>query len=164
MVESAPQSAILRTGETGADANTTECLGYGDGGNGRWRQLEQREKLSKTENLAPRRGFEPQFTAPKAAVLPLDDRGMASRWDCLSSVPVCSLCRNVGLLTIPLQWMAEGNLDWCPGRSSKPFGGCYSRWCVRFALSSAIAQRHPLTSENNPLLPKFKATARRSFG
>src|ERR1039457_259483 len=29
--------------------------------------------------LAPRRGFEPQFTAPKAAVLPLDDRGMASR-------------------------------------------------------------------------------------
>src|ERR1017187_437470 len=26
--------------------------------------------------LAPRHGFEPRFTAPKAAVLPLDDRGM----------------------------------------------------------------------------------------
>src|SRR5271155_4337115 len=25
--------------------------------------------------LAPRHGFEPRFTAPKAAVLPLDDRG-----------------------------------------------------------------------------------------
>src|ERR1035438_7746255 len=39
--------------------------------------------------LAPRRGFEPQFTAPKAAVLPLDDRGMASQSDSPSSVPVC---------------------------------------------------------------------------
>src|ERR1035437_11099997 len=29
--------------------------------------------------LAPGRGFEPQFTAPKAPVLPLDDRGMAGR-------------------------------------------------------------------------------------
>src|SRR5579864_3521698 len=27
-------------------------------------------------NLAPRHGFEPRFTAPKAAVLPLDDRGI----------------------------------------------------------------------------------------
>ena len=27
------------------------------------------------EMLAPRHGFEPRFTAPKAAVLPLDDRG-----------------------------------------------------------------------------------------
>src|SRR5271169_5366916 len=33
------------------------------------------KKLS-TE-LAPRHGFEPRFTAPKAAVLPLDDRGGA---------------------------------------------------------------------------------------
>src|ERR1035437_9965786 len=49
MVESAPRFAPLRTGETGIDANTTECLGYGDGGNGRRRQLQQREKLSKTE-------------------------------------------------------------------------------------------------------------------
>src|ERR1035441_3043684 len=39
--------------------------------------------------VAPRRGFEPQFTAPKAAVLPLDDRGMASQSDSPSSVPVC---------------------------------------------------------------------------
>ena len=27
------------------------------------------------EGVAPRHGFEPRFTAPKAAVLPLDDRG-----------------------------------------------------------------------------------------
>jgi hypothetical protein len=27
------------------------------------------------KDLAPQRGFEPRFTAPKAAVLPLDDRG-----------------------------------------------------------------------------------------
>src|SRR5665213_2152021 len=30
-----------------------------------------------TFRLAPRHGFEPRFTAPKAAVLPLDDRGKA---------------------------------------------------------------------------------------
>jgi hypothetical protein len=28
-----------------------------------------------SEAVAPRHGFEPRFTAPKAAVLPLDDRG-----------------------------------------------------------------------------------------
>jgi hypothetical protein len=49
MTESAPQSALLRTGETDPNANATECLGYGDGGNGRWRQLQQREKVTKTE-------------------------------------------------------------------------------------------------------------------
>jgi hypothetical protein len=32
-----------------------------------------------SESMAPRHGFEPRFTAPKAAVLPLDDRGM-QRW------------------------------------------------------------------------------------
>ena len=31
------------------------------------------------KRLAPRHGFEPRFTAPKAAVLPLDDRGMAAQ-------------------------------------------------------------------------------------
>src|SRR5579884_709766 len=30
---------------------------------------------SKAKTVAPRHGFEPRFTAPKAAVLPLDDRG-----------------------------------------------------------------------------------------
>src|SRR5579864_5399159 len=29
-------------------------------------------------SLAPRHGFEPRFTAPKAAVLPLDDRGKSA--------------------------------------------------------------------------------------
>ena len=28
--------------------------------------------------VAPRHGFEPRFTAPKAAVLPLDDRGKSA--------------------------------------------------------------------------------------
>jgi hypothetical protein len=37
--------------------------------------LTKRVRSSKTEVVAPRHGFEPRFTAPKAAVLPLDDRG-----------------------------------------------------------------------------------------
>ena len=36
--------------------------------------------------LAPRHGFEPRFTAPKAAVLPLDDRGILRKADLLSSL------------------------------------------------------------------------------
>ena len=52
------------------------------------RNLSSLKKLS-TE-LAPRHGFEPRFTAPKAAVLPLDDRGMVTRRDSPSSVPVRS--------------------------------------------------------------------------
>jgi hypothetical protein len=32
--------------------------------------------------LAPRHGFEPRFTAPKAAVLPLDDRGIVGLCAC----------------------------------------------------------------------------------
>ena len=32
--------------------------------------------MLKLKHLAPRHGFEPRFTAPKAAVLPLDDRGI----------------------------------------------------------------------------------------
>src|ERR1035437_8599333 len=55
MVESAPRSALLRPGESAPDANATECLGYGDGGNGRWCQLQQREKLSETAVGSPAR-------------------------------------------------------------------------------------------------------------
>src|ERR1019366_4254169 len=55
MVESATRFALLRTGETGLDANTAEWLGYGDGGNGRQCQLQQREKVSKTEVGSPAR-------------------------------------------------------------------------------------------------------------
>ena len=33
-------------------------------------------RACRNKSLAPRHGFEPRFTAPKAAVLPLDDRGM----------------------------------------------------------------------------------------
>ena len=40
-------------------------------------------KLLILRRLAPRHGFEPRFTAPKAAVLPLDDRG---KWESDSSV------------------------------------------------------------------------------
>jgi len=68
--------------------------------------------------------------------------------------PSAPLGRNV-LLTVPLQWKAEGNLDWCSGRSSKPFGGCWSRWCVRFALSSAIPP-HP----SRPSQPSLAALRR----
>src|SRR5215831_1408006 len=105
--------------------------------------------------MAPRHGFEPRFTAPKAAVLPLDDRGMGITTNALSpfSLPAHRpRCNDPS----PLQWAAEGNLDWCSGRSSKPFGGpkaagvfdshclppiplCYSR------LSSRIRIVNPFT-------------------
>src|SRR5437879_5072568 len=48
-------------------------------------------KLQSLKGLAARHGFEPRFTAPKAAVLPLDDRGMQVKCGCYStSVPARS--------------------------------------------------------------------------
>ena len=46
--ESLPESQAKRR----PNANTTECLGYG-GGSRRWRQLQERQKLSKTEAGSP---------------------------------------------------------------------------------------------------------------
>src|SRR5271165_7091945 len=49
--------------------------------------------------VAPRHGFEPRFTAPKAAVLPLDDRGIVCRpLSSLTSSPArlqCSLLESL---------------------------------------------------------------------
>ena len=83
-----PGDPLLRM-ETGNAPNTCEMFGI-------WgRPKCARVKLnhcagSTYRTLAPRHGFEPRFTAPKAAVLPLDDRGIASRRDCSPSVTVCS--------------------------------------------------------------------------
>ena len=51
--------------------------------------------------MAPRHGFEPRFTAPKAAVLPLDDRGLLQQRDTfsLSSPP-----RTRNAVLPPLWW------------------------------------------------------------
>jgi hypothetical protein len=51
-------------------------------------------------SVAPRHGFEPRFTAPKAAVLPLDDRGMrderlaANQTDCIIRVDATTAVTN----------------------------------------------------------------------
>ena len=42
--------------------------------------------------MAPRHGFEPRFTAPKAAVLPLDDRGVGGKcWNPFSLTHACRI-------------------------------------------------------------------------
>ena len=75
MVEAAPQGEAFPTGENGG---TWKWFGVceicvddprRDGVN-----KNPSNSLGEKE-LAPRHGFEPRFTAPKAAVLPLDDRG-----------------------------------------------------------------------------------------
>ena len=70
-----PHDASLPTGENARRGKTYGML--------RIRTWETRgAAVNKTgtwywgrKELAPRHGFEPRFTAPKAAVLPLDDRG-----------------------------------------------------------------------------------------
>lgn len=61
--------------ENRKNRNTCEMFGI----NGRFRDdaMLSTRVLGEFEvqGLAPRHGFEPRFTAPKAAVLPLDDRG-----------------------------------------------------------------------------------------
>ena len=54
-------------------------------------------KLLIINGVAPRHGFEPRFTAPKAAVLPLDDRGI---WELPSSVASRSLLPQCGCAAV----------------------------------------------------------------
>jgi hypothetical protein len=54
-----------------------------------------------------------------------------------------SLTAPTPTLQRPVTIVPEGNSDWCPGRSSKPYGGPKIRWCVRFALSSAKMSQIP---------------------
>src|ERR1017187_9181203 len=85
MVESAPRFALLRTGETAPYANTTECLGYGDGGNGRSRQLQQRENLAKRK-LAPHK-TRYKTTSPWRKLLNLKGEWKAMREGRLTAIP-----------------------------------------------------------------------------
>jgi hypothetical protein len=63
-----------------ARKNLPNVADTGYGGDWRCRQDNGRG-IWYADGLAPRHGFEPRFTAPKAAVLPLDDRGIEMK-DC----------------------------------------------------------------------------------
>jgi hypothetical protein len=85
----------------------------------------KREKV-RDEVLAPRHGFEPRFTAPKAAVLPLDDRGIGKLFSSVASRPLqpqCDLSKHPRLLHLPL----EANLGRCWARASNPLCGVKPR-------------------------------------
>src|SRR6266849_5874907 len=79
--------------------------------------------------MAPRHGFEPRFTAPKAAVLPLDDRGIGGIRTRLFSLALSHHGSNdvrIGM---------EASLGRCWAWSSKPVcgasrvaGGFDSHW------------------------------------
>src|SRR3954453_19363268 len=79
------------------------------------------------ETVAPRHGFEPRFTAPKAAVLPLDDRGI-STGDTISLASPQGRCNDSATI-IP-----EANLGRRWARASNPLcgtcvvGGFDSHW------------------------------------
>ena len=101
------------------------------------------------KGVAPRHGFEPRFTAPKAAVLPLDDRG---RWRRLLhlSLPSGSDPRNDSAKIGP-----EAILGRCWARASNPLCGTLCRRWVRPPLASAIAC---------PLLPFVNFHTKRRLG
>src|SRR5215470_14073475 len=84
--------------------------------------------------VAPRHGFERRLTAPKAAVLPLDDRGMAARTASQCSVPSSA----TATATIDLvQSRLEASLGRCWVRASNPLCGTLCRRWVRLPLASA---------------------------
>ncbi len=73
-------------------------------------------------NLAPRHGFEPRFTAPKAAVLPLDDRGKSVLQE--EVLLQCSLALRAAATDL-LSSLVEANLGRCRARASNPSCGTY---------------------------------------
>src|SRR5512144_3240757 len=131
MVEAVPQAEAFPTGENGG---TRKWFGlceicaaqHGHAG------VNKNPAKSLGENeVAPRHGFEPRFTAPKAAVLPLDDRGMleSAGSDQFSFSPgrPQRLCYN-----------HPGSHSWpAPGAGFKPVGRLLGRWWVRLPLASA---------------------------
>ena len=147
MVESAPRFARLRTGETTPGANTTECLGYGDGGNGRWRQLQQPEKLSKMEIGSPRNPFPTGFSV-----------GSRTRWRPKHQPEQISNWRNRALgtgdpgarlaLLYPERSTGRSSLRTGPRTSASLIAGLPTdlrngvRGCVYFAASSKTGRRH----------------------
>src|ERR1700747_3048962 len=104
-------------------------------------KFHEKGSVIRLRGLAPRHGFEPRFTAPKAAVLPLDDRGIASRRDCSPSVPVCSpLPQRLLALHRPTATMENGR------QSGLVFGTVFKT--VRRLLKSLVCSirtvfRHP---------------------
>src|SRR5260370_14941150 len=83
--------------------------------------------------LAPRHGFEPRFRAAKAAVLPLDDRGMS---ECGTLSTKCSGSERCAATTL-LQSASEAILGRCWARASNPLCGTLCRRWVRPPLASA---------------------------
>ena len=85
-------------------------------------ELETRIPGSPSWTVAPRHGFEPRFTAPKAAVLPLDDRGKSVLQD--EALLQCSVALRAAA-TLMLSSLVEANLGRCRARASNPSCGTY---------------------------------------
>ena len=140
MVEAAPQGEAFPTGEN--DENR-KCFGlceiYGaqhcrDGVN-----KNPAKSLGKKE-LAPRHGFEPRFTAPKAAVLPLDDRGMVTKRLLPTSLAYPKPPCNDSATIVP------GSHSWpALGAGFKPVVRHLCRRWVRLPLASATLLSHSPT-------------------
>ena len=76
MVEAAPQGEAFPTGENGGTWKWFGVCEICEDGQPRDAVNKNPANSLGKKELAPRHGFEPRFTAPKAAVLPLDDRGI----------------------------------------------------------------------------------------
>ena len=73
-----PRRLLSNRRDRPARENLRNVADTGYGGGCRCRQDNGRG-IWYADSLAPRHGFEPRFTAPKAAVLPLDDRGTETK-------------------------------------------------------------------------------------
>jgi hypothetical protein len=75
--------------------------------------------------MAPRHGFEPRFTAPKAAVLPLDDRGIQNQCNVVIA-PAAIWVQSVRR-TASVTLFLEASLSRCWARASNPLCGALPR-------------------------------------
>ena len=121
MVECAPRMNSLPTGENTRRVRTRGMLGIRARGTAGAAVNKMSASSWGAKVLAPRHGFEPRFTAPKAAVLPLDDRGKWTRSkNCHFSVAL-----HHGLLQRSAIIAVEANLGRCRARASNPLCGAH---------------------------------------
>ena len=76
-----PQDLIFKSMPAPISVATSLIYAQGCSVQNRYSIAKKRFVNAETKAVAPRHGFEPRFTAPKAAVLPLDDRGKWMRRD-----------------------------------------------------------------------------------
>ena len=129
MVESAPRSEPLRTGETTRNANTAECLVYKDGCDGRCRQEDERAGVTFWDGGSPKRRVSYDLSKPQ--VVEVQGKAQAIGLDTVAGVKIRCRAGFHG---------CEGMSRLAPTCILKPCSPCSALDFAELAVEQVLAQ------------------------